>query len=151
MQAILLKLSATLPVSLRRLASEARVALAVQFAMFAGVGVAGLLVDIAVVYALRARLGLYGAGVASYCVAATVTWALNRAWTFRGRGSGPMHRQWALFLAANLIGFVLNRGTYAALIAFVPLCAAVPAIPVAAGAIAGMGSNFALSRRLVFR
>jgi putative flippase GtrA len=84
-------------------------------------------------------------------VAGTVTWGLNRVWTFRGLGSGPVHRQWMLFLGANLLGFVLNRGTYFLLIAFLPLARAYPVLAVFAGAVAGMFANFALSRRLVFR
>ena len=76
---------------------------------------------------------------------------LNRTWTFSGRGSGPAHHQWARFLAVNLGGFVLNRGTYAALVTFVPLCAAEPVFAVAAGAVAGMFLNFSLARSVVFR
>jgi putative flippase GtrA len=89
--------------------------------------------------------------VVAYGVAATGTWAFNRIWTFRGRGAGPAHRQWARFLAANAVGFVLNRGTYALLVTFVPLCAAQPVFATGAGAIAGMFLNFNLSRALVFR
>ena len=102
-------------------------------------------------YALRGPVGLYGAGLASYAVAATVTWLCNRLWTFRGLGSGSAHRQWAKFVAANAIGFMLNRGTYALLVTFVPLCAAEPVFATAAGAIAGMFVNFGLSRAVVFR
>ena len=101
--------------------------------------------------ALRSSVGIYAAGLLAYVVAATVNWGLNRAWTFRGRGAGPAHRQWATFLAANLLGFVLNRGTFVALVALVPLCAAQPVLAVAAGAGAGMFLNFALSRNYVFR
>jgi hypothetical protein len=46
---------------------------------------------------------------------------------------------------------VLNRGTYAILITFVPLCAQEPVYAVGAGAIAGMFVNFSLSRAMVFR
>jgi putative flippase GtrA len=46
---------------------------------------------------------------------------------------------------------VLNRGTYAVLVTFVPLCAAEPVWAVAAGAVAGMFLNFSLSRAMVFR
>jgi putative flippase GtrA len=84
-------------------------------------------------------------------VAASANWALNRVWTFRGQGSGPAHRQWARFMAANLVGFVLNRGAYVILIATSPLCADKPVLAVAAGAVAGMFANFFLARRLVFR
>lgn len=128
-----------------------RIALAAQFLRFAVVGAAGFVVDTATVYGTRRALGLYGAGVVAYVTAASCNWLLNRAWTFKGRGSGPMHRQWAMFMATNLAGFVLNRGTYAALVTFLPAAAEQPVIAIAAGSIAGMFVNFNLSRRLVFR
>jgi putative flippase GtrA len=123
----------------------------VEFLKFGVVGAIGLVFDTATVYALRSSLGIYVAGLLAYGVAATVTWGLNRAWTFRGRGGGPAHRQWATFLAANFVGFVLNRGTFVALVALVPLCRSQPVLAVAAGAGAGMFLNFALSRSYVFR
>jgi putative flippase GtrA len=123
----------------------------VQFLRFGVVGTIGFLIDTATVYSLRHTLGLYGAGLAAYLTAVTGNWVLNRAWTFRGHGSGPAHRQWAMFMLTNLGGFVLNRGTYFLLVAFVPAAAAQPVIATAAGAVAGMFVNFSLSRRLVFR
>jgi putative flippase GtrA len=111
----------------------------------------GLIVDTASVYGLRGWLGLYGAGAAAYCLAATATWLAHRRWTFPGRSGGSARRQWARFLAANLVGFVLNRGTYALLVTFLPLAARQPVIATTAGAVAGMFINFSLSRRLVFR
>jgi putative flippase GtrA len=123
-----------------------------QFLRFGVVGTVGFVVDTAVLYAgLALGLGLYGGRAVSYLAAATTTWALNRVWTFRGRGNGRVHQQWALFLVVNLIGFAMNYGTYAALIAYVPMVAAHPVLGVAAGAIAGMFGNFVLSRQLVFR
>jgi putative flippase GtrA len=125
-------------------------ALVAQFLRFGTVGGIGFVIDTGTVYALRGQLGLYGAGMVSYLVAASSNWALNRAWTFRGLGSGPAHRQWVRFLATNLVGFMLNRGAYAAMVTFVPLAARQPVFATAAGAVAGMFVNFALSRRLVF-
>ena len=122
-----------------------------EFMRFGSVGTLGFLVDTATVYALAGVLGLYGAGAVAYLVAATTNWALNRLWTFRGRGTGGVLRQWARFLATNTAGFVVNRGVYAALIAFSPLVHAHPVLAVAAGAIAGMGLNFFSARRFVFR
>jgi putative flippase GtrA len=151
MHALLLRLATQLPPPVRRLASPARISMVVQFLMFGTVGMVGFLVDTATVYALRRTLGLYGAGMAAYVVAATVTWILNRLWTFRGLGSGPVHHQWMRFLAVNLGGFVLNRGTYALLVTFVALCAEQPVFAVGAGAIAGMFLNFSLNRTVVFR
>lgn len=137
-------------------ASEARGglrALIGQGLRFGVVGTIGFVVDTAAVYTLHflSGLDLYSAGAAAYVVAATVTWALNRAWTFRGASREKPARQWALFLAVQLIGFALNRGTYAALVTFLPLAATHPVIAVAAGSIAGMGVNFLTARTLVFR
>jgi putative flippase GtrA len=151
MHALLVRLATQLPPPARQVASPARIATLVQFLMFGTVGTVGFLVDTATVYALRRSLGLYGAGMAAYVVAATVTWILNRLWTFRGRGGGPMHQQWARFLVVNLGGLVLNRGTYALLVTFVALAAQQPVYATAAGAIAGMFVNFALIRTMVFR
>jgi putative flippase GtrA len=153
MDATIARLAQLLPAPLNRAATPARIALLAQFLRFGIVGLVGLVFDTATVYGLRSRLGLYGAGMVSYVVAASVTWALNRSWTFRGHGSGtlPAHRQWALFLTTNLAGFVLNRGTYVLLIATLPLAVTYPVIAVAAGAIAGMFVNFGVSRGVVFR
>ena len=151
MHALLLRIATQLPPPVRVLATPARIGTLVQFLRFGTVGTLGFLVDTATVYALRRSLGLYAAGMAAYVVAASVTWILNRTWTFRGLGGGPVHRQWARFLVVNLGGLVLNRGTYALLVTFVPLCAAQPVFATAAGAIAGMLVNFSLNRAMVFR
>jgi putative flippase GtrA len=151
MNATLQLLAARLPPAARRHLTEPRIHLLAQFTRFGVVGLAGLVVDTAIVYAVRSYLGLYGAGFAAYGVAATTTWWLNRLWTFRGKGSGPVHHQWFRFLAANSMGFLLNRGAYVALVTFLPIAASEPVIATSAGAVAGMFVNFSLSRRLVFR
>ena len=122
-----------------------------QLLRFGVVGTSGFLVDTATVYALAGRLGLYGAGLVSYLVAGSYCWAVNRVWTFRGRGRGSARHQWARYLLINLSGLVFNRGTYAALVTFVPLCATQPVFAVAGGAVAGVMVNFTLSRQVVFR
>jgi putative flippase GtrA len=122
-----------------------------QFLRFGVVGGVGFVVDTVTVYSLLDRLGLYGAGIAGFVTAASANWLLNRIWTFRGQGTGPAHRQWAMFMLTNLAGFVLNRGTYALLVTFVAVAARQPVLAIAAGAVAGMFVNFSLSRRLVFR
>ena len=136
--------------ALTRLLGAPRAALLQQFLRFGVVGVIGFVVDTAVLYAgLALGAGLYLGRAVSYVAAATTTWALNRAWTFRTRRAGPgVAAQWARFAALNLVGFAANYGTYAALVAFT---ATHPVLAVAAGSLAGMGFNFALSRRYVFR
>jgi len=122
-----------------------------QFLRFGVVGVIGFGVDTGVVYALRGLVGIYAAGLISYLVAASGNWLLNRVWTFRGHGRGSAFRQWLMFLAANSVGFVLNRGVFFSLVAAFALVHRVPVIGIAAGTLAGMFANFALSHRLVFK
>ncbi len=125
--------------------------LAQQFARFGTVGAMGFVVDFAVVSALKGSIGPYLAGYLAFPVAASFTWLLNRIWTFRGQGSGPLHRQWAKFLAANALGFFLNRGTYTLAILFVPFAASHVVVALLAGTLAGMFVNFHLSRAVVFK
>ncbi len=140
------------PGPVRRRIPPAHVALLAQFMQFGVVGVIGFVVDTAVVYALRAPAGLYVGGAVAYVVAVTVTWWVNRVWTFRSTTDiGPMRRQWMRYAIVNIPGLFLNLGTYFALIAGSRLCAAYPVLAVAAGAVAGMFANFTLSRTLVFR
>ena len=123
-----------------------------QFLRFGMVGTVGFLVDTAVLYGMLALgLGPYGGRVISYLAAATATFALNRAWTFRSAARAPIARQWGAFVLLNLLGFAANYGTYAALLAGSATVAAHPVLGVAAGSIAGMFINFAVSRRFVFR
>jgi putative flippase GtrA len=136
---------------LTRTLTAERLALLRQFLRFGTVGFGGFIVDTTTVYSLRAWAGLYVAGAIAYLTSATFTWGVNRIWTFRGRGGGPVHRQWALFLAANALGFGLNRGTYFTLITVSAFCYANPVMAIAAGVAMGMFLNFHLSRTVVFR
>lgn len=126
--------------------------LVVQFGKFGLVGAVGFVVDAAVLY-LGLGLGLefFVARVPSFLAAATTTWALNRAFTFRRADHAPLHRQWAAFVAANAVGGAVNYAVSVALEAGVPVVEAHPVLAVAAGSIAGLFFNFAASKRLVFK
>lgn len=118
---------------------------------FGVVGTVGFVVDAAVLtLGLQAGLGPWLGRALSYLAGATTTFSLNRAWTFRQAGRGGVVRQWAVFLLVNLLGFACNYATYAALITLSPLVAAHPVLGVAAGSLAGLVGNFAMSRRFVF-
>lgn len=130
-----------------------------QVGAFGVVGVVGLAVDVAVLYAALHGLGLDAHGdagflaarVPSFLAAVTTTWALNRAFTFRTARHEPLHRQWAKFFAANSIGGVVNYAAYAGCIAYGAAFTAHPVLAVAVGSLAGMVFNFTASKFLVFR
>lgn len=122
-----------------------------QFLRFGFVGAMGFVVDTTTVYLLLGGVGVYWAGAIAYPVAASFNWAANRVWTFRGLSTGSASAQWGRFLVVNLLGFLLNRGTYFTLVTISPFIAEHPVFAVAAGAVAGLAVNFDLSRRHVFR
>ena len=142
--------------SLREIAMaqiEARRPLATQFFKFGVVGTIGFCVDSGFVYTAHYAfgVGLILAGILSFFVAGSSNWFLNRLWTFRGASRGRIHYEWLRYLATNAAGFILNRGVYIALITTSQLCNLHPVLAVAAGSIAGLGVNFVMSRRIVFR
>jgi putative flippase GtrA len=116
------------------------------------VGAAGFLVDAGVLQlAMFLATGLYLGRLVSYLAAATFTWFLNRHYTFAATRSNARGGEWSRFLAANAIGGLVNYSVYAAMVAGFSRIAALPALGVAAGSIAGLVINFTLSKRLVFR
>ena len=119
-----------------------------RFLRFGVVGLSGFGLDTATVYGLRDLLGLYGAGAVAYLVAATSNWALNRIWTFADAAAAPAARQWGLYVLANTLGFVINRGIYAWCVWRIPITATYPVLALIAGTAAGMALNFALARRI---
>lgn len=118
---------------------------------FAGVGLAGLIVDSAVLMALHAALGLYVGRMISFVAAVYTTWALNRRFTFAHRQSGTSKtREFGRYFVAMLGGGSINLAVYAGLVAFVPVVARWPVLGVAAGSVAGLSVNFTLARWFVF-
>ena len=123
-----------------------------QVLRFGVVGTIGFCWDTGTVYASRPFVGLLPSIALGFLVAATMNWLLNRLWTFRDhRSTIPVLRQWALYMAANSLGVVLNRGTVTALVLSVPLCHRQPVLALVAGSFAGLLANFSLSQRYVFR
>lgn len=123
-----------------------------RFLSFAAIGVVGFAVDVTVLDALVAGLGLspFAARIFSYLAAATTTWALNRNITFRGDRSDRLLREWLHFLATNAIGGTVNYLVYSALVGSAAPFARHLALAVAAGSLAGLAFNYVCSARFVF-
>ena len=122
-----------------------------QMILFSIAGTIGFVVDTAVLYAaLWAGADPYSGRLVSVTVAVTVTWYLNRRFTFASTDA-RLIRQWFRFVCVNISGLALNLAVYAVLISVSTAVADQPILGVAAGALAGMVSNFLLSRAMVFR
>lgn len=124
-----------------------------QFLRFGAVGVAGLLVDLAVLFVLASWLGWYAARALSFLAAATATWWLNRRFTFSDAAQAPrtsIGQEYLRYLVSMMGGAVLNYGAYMLVLHWIagPLGAT---LGVMAGSCAGLFSNFFAARHLVFR
>ena len=129
-----------------------RAAVIQQVCLFAVVGIAGFVVDTAVLSAIQVVCGdwLYSGQVVAYVAAATATWQMNRNLTFADRRSAEWFREWVRYLLVNAWGGVINYAVFAGLISATALCHRYPVLAVAAGSIAGLVFNFTASRTLVF-
>jgi putative flippase GtrA len=129
------------------------VRLTAQFLAFSVVGTIGFLIDAGT---LQLQLWAwdanpYAARVVSYLVAASVTWLLNRRYTFRVTGRSDLPGEWTRYVVLNAIGGGLNYATYAVALATLPLVARQPVLGVALGSAVGLVVNFTANRYLVFR
>lgn len=126
-----------------------------QLLRFGAVGIAGLVIDVAVLEAaLALGAGFYGGRTLSFLAAASGTWLLNRLWTFRSetaRANRGLAGEWARYVALMLAGGSVNYAVYALCIETSAQARTWPALAVAAGSLAGMVVNYASARWLVFR
>jgi putative flippase GtrA len=122
-----------------------------EFLFFAAAGVAGLGVDVGVLYLAAPVLGWYLARVLSFAAAATATWALNRRYAFGARHSEvSLAREYLGYLLTMLGGAFVNYGVYVLVLhAFTGPW--VPAAGVALGSLAGLVLNFLSARHLIFK
>jgi len=123
-----------------------------DFIFFSLAGVAGFLVDACVVLVLsRAGINVFAAQAIAFTIAVTVTWILNRRFTFAHYASDDWLREWLQYVAANSVGAVVNNVIYTILVLTVVLFSKEPVFAVFAGSLAGLIFNFTASRTLVFR
>jgi len=123
-----------------------------QLFFFACAGVVGLIVDVAVLYALQGIFGPFYGRAVSFLAAVLSTWLVNRLLTFSARHSGlSRRREFAVYLSLMLAGGAVNYMVYLVLVMKFPLVRDYLFLGVAAGSIAGMSVNFLTSRFVLFR
>lgn len=119
---------------------------------FGIVGSVGFAIDGGVLTLMVTTLAVnpYIARLVSFSVAATITWALNRKWTFPGASLQRRGPQYVRYLVVQVIGALINLGIFAILIAFWPALLVVPVFPLAAGALVAMAFTLLSSKLFVF-
>ena len=125
-----------------------------QIGLFVFVGSIGFVVDSGTLWLLMNALnvGAYAGRAVSFTLAASVTWVLNRALTYKDRDrSAPLARQWVSYMAASSLGAVVNYATFCALVLLLPLAFRHPIVAVAAGSVAGLVFNFNIYSNVIFR
>lgn len=121
-----------------------------QILRYGMVGGVGFVADAGVLYALTAGgTDFYLARLASFAVALTVTWALNRRWTFGHRGRAGLAKSYAGYLAVQLGGAAANFLVYAGVLRLIPATPVNAVLALACGSAVGLVVNFT-GARLVF-
>lgn len=123
-----------------------------QLLRFGVVGGVGFLVDSGVLYASMAcGLGFGSGRIVSFLSAVTVTWLLNRRFTFDAAQQTSLAREGLAYLAAMSLGGLLNLCTYAMIMVLLPYHPVLPIMGVAVGSLVGMAVNFAGAKWWVYR
>ncbi|MBA2350959.1 MAG: GtrA family protein [Burkholderiales bacterium] len=119
------------------------------FLRFCAVGTLGFLVDAAITLAMTEVIqsGPTTGRIVAFIVAATVTWHLNRRYTFRSSAKAS----WLPYLTFTALGALINVGVY---LIWIHVLGAAPmqiVLGIACGSIAALSFNFLVSRHVVFR
>ena len=135
------------------MSSQVRRLVIPRFLRFAGVGVAGFVVDAGVLQALisLAHWGPIEARTVAIPVAVFATWLLNRTVTFPESNGGPALRSLLRYAAVSAAGASVNFIVYTVLILASRTMAALPVIPLGIASIVALTVNYLGSKHFVFR
>jgi putative flippase GtrA len=120
---------------------------------FGAIGTIGFLVDGGLLTLLHSLLDLdlLSSRLCSFSVAVTVTWYLNRSYTFPDQKDEQALHEWTRYAALNGLGALLNLAIFFWLIFEFRALAAVPLVPLAIASLVAMVFNFLVSKYIAFR
>ncbi|KQW43207.1 MULTISPECIES: GtrA family protein [unclassified Roseateles] len=121
-----------------------------QFFRFCLTGAVGFVTDAGVTLALTSWAGLHvaPARILAFLVAGTVTWWLNRQFTFRTSGGSA---NWLQYLLTTGMGAFINFAIYLGVIRLLGSAPLQLLAAVAAGSGVALFFNYFVSRRWIFR
>ena len=124
-----------------------------QFIKFAMVGAVGFFLDaFTLLWLLEINWTLFSGRMASFACAVSVTWYLNRMWTFNQVGVVKLTvvQQYGYYLTVQVIGAGINIGTFFLVIYWFPMTGVQPLIPLVVGSLVAMGFNYILAKKVVY-
>lgn len=124
------------------------------FLRFVIVGAAGFFVDgLILLLLISIDWSLLLARLGSFSCAVSVTWYCNRMWTFNKKDveKARAAQQYGYYVTTQLLGAGINIAVFFLFINYVPVIADQPLIPLAAGSLAAMCSNYVLAKSLFIR
>jgi putative flippase GtrA len=124
-----------------------------QALSFAFIGAIGFVVDGGILTLLNSAFGLslIRARLASFPIAITLTWYLNRKRTFAHIKNPDAAGEWGRYAFVNSIGALLNLAIFLWLIQAYDALAAWPILALALAASVALVFNFLVSRHVAFR
>ncbi|QFT93662.1 GtrA-like protein [Roseovarius sp. THAF9] len=126
--------------------------LANSFPRFLAVGSIGFVVDAGVLWVLVTLGGdAYLSRGLSFAMAMSVTWALNRRWTFRGARRTALHREYAAYALVQGIGTAINFAVYALMLALLGTGPTAAVVALACGSSVALAVNYIGLKHAVFR
>ena len=121
-----------------------------QFKRFFSVGFVGFTIDGALLWILvTLDLGAVNSRIIALVVAVTVTWWLNRQWSFASTNANKV-TEYVRYFTVQFFGACLNVSAYVALIEAFPELRQWLIVPFCVGGIIGMVFNFCCLRWWVF-
>ncbi|MEO1136047.1 MAG: GtrA family protein [Pseudomonadota bacterium] len=125
---------------------------AFQFLRFSATGAIGFGVDASILYLLVASAAdPYLSRILSFAAAVTITWIINRSWTFRSTENTTNNNRYLRYLLVQLTAVSVNYAFYAAVLSLIPATPANAVFALAVGSIFGLAVNFAGARAFVFK
>jgi putative flippase GtrA len=120
---------------------------------FLCVGVTGFLADAGMLIVLFHWAGadIYLSRLLAFIFAVTVTWILNRTYTFQAKSSVRLHHEYLRYMSTQIGGAAINFGVYAVCLHFSTLMSQWPVTALATGSVVAMAFNFLAMKFLVFK
>lgn len=121
------------------------------FVRFLAVGTAGFAVDASALWVLISLGGdAYLSRALSFAVAMSVTWALNRRYTFRSARRIAVHREYARYALIQGLGTAINFAVYAMMLSILGAAPAAAVLALACGSCVALFVNYLGMKYMVF-